>query len=1276
MSAEDLHFSVTGDNQDLITKLRESRNAIKDSGDAVAKEGERMEQWFKRVGLAAATYLSFDFAKSFTGEIIQVTGDMEALQQSFETLLGSKDKGLKMYNDIKEYAIKTPMQMEDLAKGAQTMLGFNIAADKVMPTLKQIGDISMGNSDKFKSLVLAFSQMSATGRLMGQDLLQMINGGFNPLSVISEKTGKSIGQLKDEMEKGAISADMVADAFKAATDEGGKFHGMLESQSEKINGLVSTLKDKWKEVLGSIGNDNKDIIIGGLNLSFKAIEHYKDLIDIIKVLVATYGAYKAALIVTSALQNAGTVLANVRAWMQLAATVRSAKDAQVAFNLATSANPWGAIFAGIALVVSSLYLFTKRQKEANQEMSLHAKTQAEFTEKLKDEQSEMDKLVSLAKNEKASRDDRRKALDKLKESAGGYLDKLTLENIGHKNGADLLRKYNDQLERKYRIEANEAEIKALYGTLRTQNKGIALSETMYNNTKNRKDQGEFGGQVLLTMKKRLDELKDKAKQTRDEINKLLDDNVDAAKAPSGGGGGGNTVDKKAVEKAEKLRQQLQDTIEKDVWDMDADWQKEREKSIDKLLDSMMDSDTKSLDEFVKNQEELAEKFTSIYEGSMSYDQKLDSINRKYTDSIKVMTDAGMLDNVKELKKKWQDEISSLNESSLQEYDKLTGFFTKLYANGSEMSKKTLNETMGNVKKLIAYLKKESTELPDGMKKEMADKLNLSELTPLYNQLISLQEEFNKRSNYPFSNFVNGLKSLTDAKKTYAKASKEVNEKEKDNLNNLAKIQKNYGMAMLTNGAMEAGNALSMVSDALSRIAEASGSESMKETAAQFSSWSSTVGATAQGFASGGPWGGLAAGVTNMLGQTVEAFAQDKAEQAEYLQSKIDFANKLKLLELTLKPTDYENIFGVESVRKAREAYRLAQDALEEYYDSVNKKMSEPGKTKEYKNAGAVVYGGFLGGTKKELTNEYKVLMEAYKKGYTELQGLAVKTKDRSGWANFWGKKDQYKALKDYAPQLWGSDGVFSVEKAKAFLETDKKINDTQRKQIQNVIDLKDAYEANLEIVRKDISETFGGLGTAVTDSIVDAIKNGTDAWENFTKAGSASLETLGKKIAYELFFSDKFDKLQKDLEETYGSGTDSESVGKQQMAILQSFFGNIKTDMGNAQTWMEEWKKQAEAAGFDGVFGETADRTAAAKGFNAMSQDTGNELNGRFTVIQGHTFEMNGNVKAIRLNTDALLDNVIAIKNNTDRLEAIERHIQSTKDGINDISLKGVKIRS
>ena len=238
----------------------------------------------------------------FVRKIMDVRGEVEALQISFETLAGTT-KGRELFGDIRSFAVNTPMMMQDLAKGAQTLLGFNIEAEKVMPILRQIGDISMGDAQKFNSLTLAFAQMSSTGKLMGQDLLQMINAGFNPLTVISEKTGKSIGQLKDEMAAGKITVEMVADAFETATAEGGKFHGMLEKQSKGLKGAMSNLEGAWEDALNEMGEKGESVMVDVIDLTAGAIKNYDKLGTAILTVVAAYGEYKGSLMAVEAWQN-------------------------------------------------------------------------------------------------------------------------------------------------------------------------------------------------------------------------------------------------------------------------------------------------------------------------------------------------------------------------------------------------------------------------------------------------------------------------------------------------------------------------------------------------------------------------------------------------------------------------------------------------------------------------------------------------------------------------------------------------------------------------------------------------------------------------------------------------------------------------------------------------------------------------------------------------------------------------------------------------------------
>lgn len=299
-----LNIRVNLDTGRLERDAATATNTLKGIGNEAEAQGKRMTGVFKNVGAGIAATFALARVKSFIGEIINVRSEIQSLSVSFETLLGNKEKADQLLGQIRKYAASTPMQMGELAKGAQTLLGFNVEAQKVMPILKSIGDISMGNSDKFNSLTLAFAQMSATGKLMGQDLLQMINAGFNPLTVISEQTGKSIAALKEEMSAGAISARMVEDAFRAATAEGGKFHGMLDQQSKTLRGSISNLQGAFADMLNDFGESSEGIIAGGVNAAYQMVKNYKDTAEALLVLIGVVGVYKAALIANNALEAA------------------------------------------------------------------------------------------------------------------------------------------------------------------------------------------------------------------------------------------------------------------------------------------------------------------------------------------------------------------------------------------------------------------------------------------------------------------------------------------------------------------------------------------------------------------------------------------------------------------------------------------------------------------------------------------------------------------------------------------------------------------------------------------------------------------------------------------------------------------------------------------------------------------------------------------------------------------------------------------------------------
>lgn len=230
MAKRKLDIFLGMDNAELKTKLNESSNLLSNFKTTIGGVlgGAALGLSIKSVG---------DFA-------INASKSFEQAQISFSRMLQSEKEGQKLINDIQDLANKTPMTSENLNNNARLLLNFNaVANDEVIPTLKMLGDITGGDQERMNSLTLAFAQSASAGRLMGQDLLQMINAGFNPLQVISEKTGKSIAQLKDDMSKGKIGTDMVIQAFKDATEAGGKFYGMMEAQSQSKAGLEATKAD-------------------------------------------------------------------------------------------------------------------------------------------------------------------------------------------------------------------------------------------------------------------------------------------------------------------------------------------------------------------------------------------------------------------------------------------------------------------------------------------------------------------------------------------------------------------------------------------------------------------------------------------------------------------------------------------------------------------------------------------------------------------------------------------------------------------------------------------------------------------------------------------------------------------------------------------------------------------------------------------------------------------------------------------------------------------------
>lgn len=307
------------------------------------------------------------------GAVTALGSQAEMTSVAFRTLVGDEEKAAKVLGDFNNLASKTPYSNLDLVGNAKTMLTFGVETEKVNGYLSQLGDIAQGDKNRLSGLSLVFGQVASAGKMQGQDLLQFINQGFNPLKELEKMTGKTYAELKEMSEKGQIGFDAVAAAIKHATSEGGAFYKSSENLSQTLSGKVSTLVGniqlKVTELFEHIEPLLLDLvdwvdkivppILSGVGKIFKVVG---DVIDFIKewkeelgFLAIAVGAgtiafnlCNIALGAYHAIQNAvsiATLLWSHRQWL---------------LNIALSANPIGLVIGLVAgLVAGIVYAYNK-----------------------------------------------------------------------------------------------------------------------------------------------------------------------------------------------------------------------------------------------------------------------------------------------------------------------------------------------------------------------------------------------------------------------------------------------------------------------------------------------------------------------------------------------------------------------------------------------------------------------------------------------------------------------------------------------------------------------------------------------------------------------------------------------------------------------------------------------------------------------------------------------------------------------------------------------------
>lgn len=446
--------STLGGSKQTLTGIAGAVNFISQSAANSSTNFVRLRNIIARTGVALGAVSIGASLLSFGRAAIKAATDYEVLSVSFGTLIGNATLAQQKIKELRVFAAETPFTVDDVFQASRTLLGYGVTVGELIPTIKTLGDVAGGVGVPLERIALVFGQVRAAGRLYGQDLLQLVTAGFNPLSEISRTTGESFDSLKDKMRKGLITFDDVQNAFKTATSEGGKFFGLTNALANTTTGQLARLNEEWTELLRQVGEGLLPAFNSLVNFGRALLEFFKDLPKTIKdnatvftllttattALTAAYFANslnvvkntavtvfntvaKIANRTVTALQAGAAVLATQGITAQTLATAslttgtRLATSATNAFNAALSRNALGLVITLLATAASAWYAYGDAIDSANDGFIDSDEAFKEFqvsAKKAIDEETfATKKLFDIARDGSKSLKERQKVLDEV-----------------------------------------------------------------------------------------------------------------------------------------------------------------------------------------------------------------------------------------------------------------------------------------------------------------------------------------------------------------------------------------------------------------------------------------------------------------------------------------------------------------------------------------------------------------------------------------------------------------------------------------------------------------------------------------------------------------------------------------------------------------------------------------------------------------------------------------------------------------------------------------------
>lgn len=364
-----IKFDTIVETAKVVSGFRDIQNAVHQTAERVEKDGKSIDDVISNIQNSMNIAIGGWSIGKFVNQMMQVRGQFQQTEMAFKTMLQSEEKADALMKQLIRTAAVTPFGVEDVTEGAKQLLAFNVAAEDVNKTLIGLGDVAAGMGLNLKDLVMLYGTTIAKGKMDTMDLYQFLNRGIPIADEIAKVMGldvtNAIKEVQKQIKAGKVTSDIFIQAMQSMTAEGSKFGGLMEAQSKTITGQISNIEDAIEQMFNDLGKSQEGVINTGLEVVSTLVENWETVGKVLMTVVAAYGAYKAAVIVLTAIEKTRIAIGTAQAFLSLTKEVTSAKDAMLLFNMATSANPLGLLLGTLAAAATLFIAFGDSAKDAS-----------------------------------------------------------------------------------------------------------------------------------------------------------------------------------------------------------------------------------------------------------------------------------------------------------------------------------------------------------------------------------------------------------------------------------------------------------------------------------------------------------------------------------------------------------------------------------------------------------------------------------------------------------------------------------------------------------------------------------------------------------------------------------------------------------------------------------------------------------------------------------------------------------------------------------------------